>query len=1258
MIPEAVHAIILSERYMTFNVLLIHSGCSQTRGFGSTPVLYNASQSILVATARAEPLNASSRVAKSHVYVWFIWSRDRKLKVPRRYRTRRDDRIKLAMISALAARKAAAAATSTPTPTTNTSESPRYPTSISTRNATTKNAGSSPSSTRVGSAKRKNVPVEVVPGASGSKRTRVGYGDPVSGGRGRGGGRNAHRKAESKRGGGGRGGKRERYFTVGEDGFKMQADVIELGSSESESESQSESGSENESGDADEDDGVVFVPVGRRRRFGAGRESGSSSAEEAIANAVVAGQNKEEQEAETLSTFRPVEGENMFGISAAEAAALGLPDASATTLVLLPAHETLCLLGTFALGMVHGCVDLFGTRVGVEGGGGVRVHKVFAPSSAPLPILKAAFVGKRAGHVLDQSVFRALPLRVQSLVQPEDPFWKAGAVIAVQTLRTGVERLGVVCRPFEDVFRPSRWQRRLNWGVHPDAERHPEVLRVPGVYIVYKQSRDLAPFPRRGLKRWISHSMDGVQRLLPMRSPPRRPCCHTHPSSNPPINANTAVGPQTYLVKGPRNSGKSSFARTLLNGLLGRYERVAFLECDVGQSEFTVGGMVSLCVVGERAFVGAYDVRAHEQAHEQERQHEQARAGAQVDEQESSRVPVTFRYRFLGLRFVSFRFVSVGVSLHRVVYFGLRSPLCRELGGCVAFGVGPECEGSSDWWLVTWWGGEGNDARRIRCVPPRGVRFFFGFRLVPFDRLVLLCVSSVWMGFTVGLGTWGAGPPFTHLRIPYAAHYVGAVTPLAVPDLYLEGVRACLERYRDEVAVCEGVEGDDYDEELDEDENRDKDGDEDEGEGEEKEKEEAQHRSRARGKKIRDVVPLVVNTMGWSKGLGADLTARVEEWARPDVVFCFEALGGRGENEYGNERANGNGNGAVGGGYAFGGVDAGAIGAMSGGMHLGGGGGGGGADEEDDKYRGGEDEDGGGGLKVVGARDRARVVRWDTDVPLVAQVPYEVEVGEGVDGVVLSGAGYEDVVPGEVGRALNGALVGLVIVEEGWGGAGVRGEGGGGRCKGLPYVQGRLPPSPYVSTCVGVALVRGVAPWVVENVGDAGTSGERQEGQKAVVQVLMPVPGCMLGEGRVFVKGEIEIPVWGLLDWRAWAGEGDCGGEVVVEEQGGRIGKKDMDELAKAREFGEIVEWLSVAHMVNTRPFSTVFRQKESCLRALYRLNCALDENSMTSVPAGLTKDTKDNVIRESHTRLAAKCKVIARLNVLKWRISRFKMAN
>lgn len=75
------------------------------------------------------------------------------------------------------------------------------------------------------------------------------------------------------------------------------------------------------------------------------------------------------------------------------------------------------------------------------------------------------------------------------------------------------------------------------------------------------------------------------------------------------------------LVKGAKRTGKSTFARTLVNKLLeryalsppqesfynlcwwsSRYSRVAFLETDVGQSEFTPGGMVALTIVDRPIF--------------------------------------------------------------------------------------------------------------------------------------------------------------------------------------------------------------------------------------------------------------------------------------------------------------------------------------------------------------------------------------------------------------------------------------------------------------------------------------------------------------------------------------------------------------------------------------------------------------------------------------------------------------------------------
>ena len=72
------------------------------------------------------------------------------------------------------------------------------------------------------------------------------------------------------------------------------------------------------------------------------------------------------------------------------------------------------------------------------------------------------------------------------------------------------------------------------------------------------------------------------------------------------------------IIKGPRKTGKSTFARTLLNRLVTRYvytsisctgisssyryRKVAFLECDLGQSEFTPGGMVALNIIEQPLF--------------------------------------------------------------------------------------------------------------------------------------------------------------------------------------------------------------------------------------------------------------------------------------------------------------------------------------------------------------------------------------------------------------------------------------------------------------------------------------------------------------------------------------------------------------------------------------------------------------------------------------------------------------------------------
>ena len=55
----------------------------------------------------------------------------------------------------------------------------------------------------------------------------------------------------------------------------------------------------------------------------------------------------------------------------------------------------------------------------------------------------------------------------------------------------------------------------------------------------------------------------------------------------------------SLLVCGPVDVGKSTLSRYLVNYLLNRWPVVCYIDLDVGQSEFTVPGVVSLHLLSE-----------------------------------------------------------------------------------------------------------------------------------------------------------------------------------------------------------------------------------------------------------------------------------------------------------------------------------------------------------------------------------------------------------------------------------------------------------------------------------------------------------------------------------------------------------------------------------------------------------------------------------------------------------------------------------
>ncbi|KAF7294501.1 Fungal-trans domain-containing protein [Mycena kentingensis (nom. inval.)] len=520
-----------------------------------------------------------------------------------------------------------------------------------------------------------------------------------------------------------------------------------------------------------------------------------------------------------LSTFSPIVDNNTFLLSPEESVALGLAEGP-STVVSVPLGMTLALVGVFSVTVLRGTASLYGARVPASR----TAHEVFAPRSAPIPIITA----------LD-----AFPTNQDDVPTRLKPaFTGSKTVLVLKALHTGVEGLGRVCRVFEGVFSPPRLY-----------QAH-KVELVATAALVREPHKDLQPlfFPRS----W-QIALDAL---------------NEHQD-------------RILLIRGSKNVGKSTIARALLNRLVSQYRRVAYLECDLGQSEFTPGGMVALTVVESPVF----------------------------------------------------------------------------------------------------------------------------------------------------------GPPFTHLSIPSYAHYLGTATPKQLPAKYLAAVQGLVETYRLEVQTMIGEDGGDD--------------------------------------RNTESIPLIVNTMGWTKGLGAELGRKIEELVRPTDIFEFDSTSALHHS-----------------------LESIAPSALTANFTA--------ADHRS--------------LTMLSYFYRKSATpRWDATLPLCSQRPYEVDWNVAFDNIVLSGAGTEDVVHEEVLRVLNGALVGLVECESD--GTFVNSENR------VPYTPNSDLPSPInsLSTCHGLALIRAVSP------------------SSTHLQLITPIPPHLLAKCRVLVKGDMELPVWGMIDFTTGQ-EGDVAG--------------------------------------------------------------------------------------------------------------------
>ncbi|WVQ83048.1 hypothetical protein IAT38_005186 [Cryptococcus sp. DSM 104549] len=251
---------------------------------------------------------------------------------------------------------------------------------------------------------------------------------------------------------------------------------------------------------------------------------------------------------EASSSITLALGVNYVAVSEEDLHSAGVTTAGPGVVVGLGEDENLVIAGLYTVTPLQRDLSIASSTLSPSS---TVAHPVFAPTSHPLPILSPVVNPPK----------RQLPSPILSnLSLPKSFQTKDGSgrrtIFLVQENRCGIDGLRYGAVPgFANIWLEEEGSWGL-WGVHPVVGSFPTPV-----------------YPHITPSSWS----DALTLADTTVEDPRAPL----------------VG----IVKGPKRSGKSTFARSLLNNLLGRYSRVAWLECDLGQGEFGCGGVVGLWVV-------------------------------------------------------------------------------------------------------------------------------------------------------------------------------------------------------------------------------------------------------------------------------------------------------------------------------------------------------------------------------------------------------------------------------------------------------------------------------------------------------------------------------------------------------------------------------------------------------------------------------------------------------------------------------------
>ncbi|GAA5984351.1 hypothetical protein JCM10908_003309 [Rhodotorula pacifica] len=339
------------------------------------------------------------------------------------------------------------------------------------------------------------------------------------------------------------------------------------------------------------------------------------------------------------------------------------------------------------------------------------------------------------------------------------------------------------------------------------------------------------------------------------------------------------------------------------------------------------------------------------------------------------------------------------------------------------------------------------------------------------------------------------GPSFTHLNGAFISHFIGSTSPASDPTDYLAACEALVSTYKLEVEFSGS---DDVSKVV----------------GPGRRRRDGAAGQRSAPSKCRERVPLVVNTSGWNKGLGAEILAQLEDLVKPTHVFAF--------------------------------ADPVAETSLYDGWHA--------ASPPlgrhghriplpaafpsplDSKWTPAD-------LRALAlasyfygsARTASHIPLWETARPLVARPVVECHWGDGrlprLSSVHLVGGG--DVQYTHILHALNGSIVALVDDAQ---------PAATSRRPPFPYTQRAPLPAPASSRTLTLAVVHSIAP-------------------AAVTMYLLTPAGTEFPDSVALVKGALETPVPLMCEFSSASGAGTAGAEweevpYLSVETGEAVGRR------------------------------------------------------------------------------------------------------